>query len=180
MQQVPVPPRLLAHLLIVHDVAAKLIEKLDCAFPNLSLDRDAVRFGASVHDIGKAIILNELVEPGEEHELRGAELLRGMGVPEDRARFAYTHGRWRETEGLKLEDLLVALADKCWKGKRVEDLERKTTELLSAASGRPVWACFAELDSILELLARDADSRLAWQASLSASGQVDPYTFPRV
>ena len=35
---------------------------------------------------------------------------------EDLARFCVTHARW-ESDGIGLEDLLVALADKLWKGK---------------------------------------------------------------
>jgi hypothetical protein len=59
---------------------------------------------------------------------------------------------------IKLEDLLVALADKCWKGQRVDKLESKVTALLSASSSKPEWACYAELDEILQGLTKDADA----------------------
>jgi hypothetical protein len=64
---------------------------------------------------------------------------------------------------VNLEDLLVALADKCWKGQRVDKLESKITALLSAASNKPEWACYAELDEILQGVTKNADARLAWQ-----------------
>ena len=91
-----------------------------------------------------------------------------MGISSERARFAYTHGNW-DVPSVNLEDLLVALADKCWKGKRVDALEERITALLSAASKKPEWACYAELDAIVEELTRDADARLAWQAAFKAS-----------
>lgn len=163
LQRTSAPPRLIAHLVLVHDVASKLVEQLAHAFPELSLDKDAILFGAATHDIGKTIQISELVEPGKAHERRGVELLREMGVPEERARFAYTHGNWDSAQNLTAEDLLVALADNCWKGKRVDELETKTIEVLSVASGKPKWDCYAKLDEILGTLAAEADSRLEWQ-----------------
>jgi putative nucleotidyltransferase with HDIG domain len=167
LRQVSAPPRLVAHLIVVHDVASSLVERICEAFPRLALDREAVLFGASIHDLGKSIYRSELVEPGKEHEKRGVELLRGMGVSEDRARFAFTHGNWGTAENITLEDLVVALADNCWKGKRVDELEARAVELLSSASGKPAWICFADLDEILEYLAQGADERLAWQGAYS-------------
>lgn len=156
-------PRLIAHLVLVHDVASRLAERLSQTFPGVSFDKDAVLFGAATHDIGKALSTTELVQPGKKHERRGVHLLLYLGVDENRARFSYTHGNWAAVEGVTLEDLLVALADTCWKGKRVDELEARTVDLLSHASGRPEWDCFADLDGILTSLAAGADSRLAWQ-----------------
>jgi hypothetical protein len=93
-------------------------------------------------------------------------VLLGMGIAESRARFAYTHGNWAADEGITLEDSLVALADKCWKGQRVDELESKTVNLLSRDSGRPEWDCFADLDGILAALA--AGASLAWQREFGA------------
>ena len=163
LRQVSAPRRLVAHLTLVHDVASKLVERFVEAFPGVVLDPEAVMFGASIHDLGKAVYRNELVEPGKEHEKCGAELLRRLGVSEERARFAYTHGNWDTAEPVTLEDLLVALADNCWKGKRLDELETKVVNHLSSASGQPAWECYAKLDEILALLAQDGDRRLAWQ-----------------
>jgi hypothetical protein len=92
-----------------------------------------------------------------------------MGISEERARFAFTHGNTEISQNVRLEDLLVALADNCWKGKRPEQLENKAVDLLSSVSGRPVWDCYSELDDILGSLAADADGRLAWQAEFGTS-----------
>ena len=163
LRRASAPPRLIAHLILVHDVASRLVEQLSQAFPNVTFDRDAVLFGAATHDMGKALDVAELVQPGKDHERRGVELLLDMGIPEVRARFAYTHGNWDTAQNVTLEDLLVALADNCWKGKRLDELETKTVNLLSSASGKPAWDCYAELDDILGSLAAHADARLEWQ-----------------
>jgi putative nucleotidyltransferase with HDIG domain len=163
--RVSAPPRLIAHLIIVHDVAWRLLEHISGCFPTLTLDREAVLFGAATHDIGKALNRAELVQSGKKHEKHGVELLAEMGIPQERARFAYTHGNWNSGQNITLEDLLVALADNCWRGKRVDELESRTAELLSSASGKAMWTWYAELDKILVSLAADADSRLAWQGS---------------
>ena len=167
LRRVSAPPRLIAHLILVHDFAATLIERIDQAFPGLTFDRDAVLFGAAVHDIGKAVHHDELVEAANRHDKRGLELLKSMGVPEHKARFAYTHRNWSDNN-VTFEDLLVAMADKWWKGKRIEDLESKAADHLARASQKPRVTCYAALDEILESLARDAQARLAWQGGFSA------------
>lgn len=153
----------------MHDVAATLVERITAAFPEVAFVKEDVLFGASIHDVGKAIERSELIRSGAHHEQRGVELLRSMGVSDQRGRFAYTHGKWDGGLTVNLEDLLVALADKCWKGQRVDKLESKVTALLSSASGKPEWACYAELDEILQGLTKDADARLAWQQAFEAS-----------
>lgn len=168
------PPRLIAHLVLVHHVASQLVERIAVQFPDVAFDKDAVLFGAATHDLGKSVNVEELTRPGKAHEQRGLDLLRDLGVSEERARFAFTHGNWDTSQNVSLEDLLVALADNCWKGKRLEQLESMTVDVLSSASGRPAWQCFSELDDILGLLAADADSRLAWQAEFRASRSGQP------
>jgi putative nucleotidyltransferase with HDIG domain len=165
--QTSAPPRLVAHLILVHDTAAKLVDQLIATFPDLAFDQQAVLFGAATHDIGKATHRQELTQPGKNHEQAGRELLTKMGSSADRARFAYTHGNWNQP-GTTPEDLIVALADNCWKGKRVDELETKFSELLSRSTGNPPWACYAQLDEILESLAQGADERLARQQTFSA------------
>lgn len=168
LRQVAAPPRLIAHLILVHDVAATLVDRVTTAFPEVTFGKEKVLFGASIHDFGKVIERSELIRSGTQHEQRGVELLRSMGVSSERARFAFTHGHW-DVPSVNLEDLLVALADKCWKGKRVDALEARITALLSAASKKPEWAVYAELDAIVGELTKDADARLAWQAAFEAS-----------
>jgi HD superfamily phosphodiesterase len=169
LRQVAAPPRLVAHLILVHDVAATLVERITEAFPEITFRKEEVLFGASIHDFGKVIERSELIRSGTQHEQRGIELLRSMGISDERGRFAYTHGNWDGVPTINLEDLLVALADKCWKGQRIDKLESKITALLSAASSKPEWACYAELDEILQGLTKDADARLAWQQAFELS-----------
>jgi hypothetical protein len=163
--RVDAPPRLVAHLILVHDVAFTLVERIAEEFPDLRVGRELILFGAAAHDLGKAIIREELIKPGSLHEARGVCLLESLGVPKEQARFAFTHGNWKDLDSLQIEDLLVALADKCWKGKRVDDLETTIVALLSKESGQEIWQCYSILDEIVQELATNADSRLAWQMS---------------
>jgi HD domain len=165
---VDAPPRLMAHLILVHDVAITLVEELLNAFPDLKLDREAILFGAATHDIGKAAYPQELTAPGKLHEAHGQALLLSLGVSEHRARFALTHGNWQEGANTTIEDIVVALADNCWKGKRNAELESELTSFLATATHQPQWQCFATLDTIVEKLAADADRRLAWQQQFPA------------
>ena len=168
------PPRLIAHLVLVHETALQLIKRMDRAFPGLTYDREAVLFGAAIHDIGKTVCTRELVESGGRNHLDcGLELLRKYGVPASLSRFAFTHAGWASTPDLTLEDLLVALADKCWKDKRIEALETKTIGLLVFATGRPAWECHAKLDEILTGLGHGASARIAWQASFRPQNSIE-------
>ena len=162
------PARLVAHLTLVHDVATKLIWSIKREYPDLQLDEQAVLFGAATHDIGKASLPAELVGPGSKHEECGAEILKGFGISDSLARFTRTHALWKST-GATIEDLLVSLADKIWKGKRQEDLEQILVHRISLALSKPEWEVFASMDTILTDLARDSDQRLAWQSQFAAT-----------
>lgn len=161
------PPRLIAHLTLVHDVASKLLARIRVVFPCLQIEESDVLFGAATHDLGKAAIRQELSEPGRLHEQKGAAMLKALGVPEKKARFAITHGEWEDSHSLQLEDLLVALADNCWKGKRVSDLETRIVEHIALATNTPIWEVFASLDDMLQEVTASADARLAWQAQFT-------------
>jgi hypothetical protein len=87
-----------------------------------SFDRAAVLFGAATHDIGKIVHVAELSGPGSRHEAEGQQLLLAAGVEPRLARFAATHASWHP--GIETEDLLVSLADKVWKAKRVDVVPR--------------------------------------------------------
>jgi hypothetical protein len=158
------PPRLAAHLRIVHDIAGQLIGLLADRHPGLIVDREAVMFGAATHDVGKVIHPEELSGPGSAHERAGYELLLTEGIPERLARFARTHGDW-SASGLTVEDHLVTLADKIWKAKRVAGLEDLVVDRLAEAVGTERWRAFMSLDEILEQLAAESNQRLAFQAS---------------
>ncbi|WP_422735353.1 HD domain-containing protein [Micromonospora sp. WMMD729] len=158
------PPRLAAHLRAVHDVAAQLTDAVAQRFPQLPVDRSAVLFGAATHDIGKIRHPEELSGPGSAHEPAGYDLLLEHGVAAPLARFARTHASWHRDD-IGVDDLLVSVADKVWKGKRVTDLEDLLVDRLAEATGREKWSAFIELDDVLDRIAADADRRLAFQAT---------------
>jgi hypothetical protein len=162
------PPRLLAHLRLVHDVAARISTWTGDRLP---FDSDAVLFGAATHDIGKVVHPEELEAPGTRHEAAGRELLLRQGVDPDRARFAGTHGSWT-APGIRTEDLLVSLADKIWKAQRVPSLEQLIVDRLAAAGGVEPWQAFLDLDDLLDDIAAGADVRLAFQNAFSAGTTV--------
>jgi len=158
------PPRLAAHLRLVHDVAWQLTQSLNDQIPNLRFNREAVLFGAATHDIGKTVHVDELSHPGSAHEEDGYRLLLDHGIDEALARYARTHASWHLPD-VDIEDLLVSVADKVWKGKRVVDLEQLVVDQIADVTGHEPWQAFMELDDILGRLATGADHRLAFQAS---------------
>ncbi len=168
LTQAAAPPRLIAHVRLVHHVAAQILEQLHQHGLLPSLDREAVLFGAATHDIGKATVRIELTGPGNLHEHQGRVWLERHGVEIVRARFAETHGAWQTLAAHNLEDLLVVLADTCWKGKREAQLEQHITDMLTKETQRDPWNVWLTLDTMIESIAADADTRLLWQAQFSA------------
>ena len=160
LRDLDAPPRLGAHLRAVHDVAWSITDRLGRRSPDLPFDTTAVLFGAATHDIGKVLHPDELSGPGRRHEAAGRDLLIRYGVPAHLARFAATHGSW-DAEEAGLDDLLVSLADKIWKGARVESLEERVAGHL----GGPPWEGFPAVDDLVRDLAAGADERLAFQAA---------------
>jgi putative nucleotidyltransferase with HDIG domain len=161
------PERLIAHLLLVHDVACSMSELLKKHCPNLEYDVEAVLFGAATHDIGKSIHRQELIAPGNLHEQEGVQLLLAHGFEPRLARFAYSHAADLAEGNLTLEDLLVALADTCWKGKRDVSLESKVATWISQGCSIPLWEATLKLEDILEQLTHKAPERLQWQSFFS-------------
>ena len=157
------PPRLVAHGELVHDTAVGILVWLHRARPDLAVNTDAVRFGAALHDVGKARHTDELTGPGHRHEVAGERMLRDRGVPPSLARFCATHGDW-SAPGRTLEELLVSLADKVWKGSRVPGLELAVTRRIAEVTGEPEWEVYMGLDDELRALAERAEERLAYQA----------------
>ena len=62
---------------------------------------------------------------------------------------------------LLFEELLIALADHLWKGKRNEELEKRVITGVENLSGRDKWEMFVELDSHFESIAAGGSDRLA-------------------
>lgn len=59
-----------------------------------------------------------------------------------------------------LEELLIALSDKLWKGKRVEALELEVIDRIAAQLQKNRWDIFQELDTHFERIVVDGDVRL--------------------
>jgi len=156
------PERLKRHLQIVHSTAYKLLTLIRHEWPKIDLNEELILFGAGTHDIGKTEITIELIERGKKHELKGKQILLELGYTENESRFAQTHGNWKE-ENITFEDLLVSLADKIWKGKRIEELEEKIGRALSDKLRIDYLEVYSALDKILEQLSYGADERILWQ-----------------
>jgi HD domain-containing protein len=147
-------PWLVRHHELVIEAAGLLVAGLS----GVRFDRGAVLIGAALHDAGKIVEPEEMSAPGHRHEQAGQDLLISHGVPAELARFCVTHAAW---EGGTLEDQLVALADKVWKGKRDETLERHVVDQIAAVTGDDRWEVFSRVDSLCEAIAADGDERLA-------------------
>lgn len=148
-----------AHLRRHHALVAEAAEELIAGLSAYSFDTGEVLLGAALHDIGKTAFPAEMYEPGSRHEQAGRILLEQHGHP-GLARFCVSHGQW-DDDRRALEDLLVALADKLWKGKRVAKLEQRVVAALAAQSDEPAWQAFAAVDAVFESVASGADDRLA-------------------
>jgi hypothetical protein len=153
------PGRLVRHHELVVKAASILCQRVFEQF-GLPFCRDEVLLGAALHDVGKILYPDEMQVPGHRHERAGETVLIEKGVNPEIARFCITHASWEAPERT-LEDLLVALADKLWKGKREEELETRVLEVIAKTSRRESWDVFAQLDTICEQIAADGPSRLA-------------------
>jgi hypothetical protein len=157
--------RLVAHLTLVYNAAVALVNAVGASWPTLVYDRQDVLFGAATHDIGKVLHPTELSQAGHEHESAGEAFLRERGYPATVARFARTHGQWSVAADAQLEDLLVALADALWRGKRDEQLETLICRHIAQLTGRPDWHVYGMLDDIATEISHGADARLMRQNS---------------
>lgn len=62
---------------------------------------------------------------------------------------------------VSFEELVVALADTLWKGKRNEVLEKRVVEGAAVRVGRPFWDVFVAFDTCFEDIAGEGPRRLA-------------------
>lgn len=150
-------PWLVRHHELVVEAAVLVCDDLEREL-GLEIDRETVLLGASVHDAGKIVHPDEMSVAGSRHEAAGRELLLGAGVPPALARFCVTHAAWT---GGTIEDGLVALADKLWKGKRDEALERHLVASIAKLTRREPWHVFERFDAICESIAASGPERLA-------------------
>lgn len=149
--------RLLLHVKLVGETAELIIARfLELKFP---FDPDFVRVGVILHDAGKILHPEELSEKGNKHETAGEKFLLMNGVDSEIARCCQTHGKW-QTMDCSFEEYLIALSDKLWKGKRVEQLETIIVDLIADKLGLNRWQLLVELDIFFEQIAADGDSKL--------------------
>lgn len=150
-------PHLLLHIKLVGEAAELLLLKLHQL--KFSCDENFVRLGVAFHDAGKIIHPQELTAKGNNHESDGEKLLIANGVNRQLARCCLSHARW-QTMTCSLEELLVALADTLWKGKRNLQLEESIVKKLASQCDRDYWDLFVEMDAYFERIASDGHSRL--------------------
>ena len=125
----------------------------------VTFDGELAVLGAALHDAGKIAHPSEMTAPGHRHELAGEQLLRSHGLSANVARFCVTHAAW-DDDDRALEDLLVALADKLWKGKREDALERRVVDLIARLTNKHAWQVFETFDVICEEIAAGGPDRL--------------------
>jgi len=151
------PEHLKMHVALVGEAADSLIDKFNEL--GVNLDFDFIRTGVAIHDVGKIVHAHEMTGPGAEHEPEGEKLLIENGASLKLARVCMSHAHWEMME-CSLEELVIALSDKLWKGKRVEDLELKVIDLTAIYLGRGRWDIFPEMDMVFEEIAAGGHERL--------------------
>ena len=156
------PEHLKRHVVLVGEAADLLISK--CEELGVSLDFEFIRVGVAIHDVGKTVHLNEMTGPGSEHEPEGEKILLERGVDPKVARVCLSHARWNEMK-CSIEELLIALSDKLWKGKRVETLELYVIDELARILSVERWDIFSDLDAVFEDIATGGYERLQRSAS---------------
>ncbi|WP_437917062.1 HD domain-containing protein [Sorangium sp. So ce302] len=151
------PPHLLRHVELVGEAADLLIVLF--REQGIPIDEDLVRVGVVLHDAGKIEHPRELTGPGSEHEPAGERMLLAASVTPALARVCLSHARWQQM-ACTLEELIIALADKLWKGVRVPDLEERVLLEAAARGGRDRWGLFIPFDSCFERIAERGHVRL--------------------
>ncbi|WP_263375213.1 HD domain-containing protein [Granulicella aggregans] len=157
LEQLGASNRLIRHAHFVSDAADSLL--LDFRMLDVPVDVLTVQLGAVLHDAGKIAHPHELGEPGSCHEGAGEALLLAHHVQPEIARCCRSHAAWNLAE-VTLEERIVALADKLWKGKREADLELLVIDETAARLGLSRWDIFERLDSAFEEIAASGSQRV--------------------
>lgn len=152
------PARLLRHAELVGEASDALLSLL--AGEGVTFEEGFVRAGVALHDAGKCAHPAELDGPGSLHEDEGERMLLARGVAPSLARVCRSHSRWASME-CSLEELVIALSDKLWKGVRVAALEEAVIDAAATRAGRDRWELFVALSDGFERVASEGDARLA-------------------
>jgi hypothetical protein len=151
------PPSLVTHVRLVGEAAEALLAEFRRL--GVPLDADFVRAAVVLHDAGKILHPGELHGGGSEHEVAGDTLLRAHGVNPALARCCLSHARWDQIP-CSPEELVVALADTLWKGRRNATLEKRVIDAICERLDQSFWNLFVELDDCFEAIAADGAMRL--------------------
>jgi HD superfamily phosphodiesterase len=151
------PQRLITHVALVGEAAEILLDQLSRL--GVQLDPNFIRIAVLLHDVGKIEHPAELRQAGQLHELAGEKLLLANGVAPDIARCCRSHAQWA-TMKCSLEELIVALADTLWKGKRIAALEVAAVASICERAGFAHWDAFIMLDTLFETIAANGSNRL--------------------
>ena len=157
LEKLDAPAHLKTHVTLVGEAAEMLIVVLRDL--GINVDFEFIRTGVAVHDIGKIVHVNEMAGPGSEHEPEGEKLLIQQGASSRLARVCMSHARCNSME-CSLEELVIALSDKLWKGKRVEALELEVIDRAAKILEKDRWDIFPDLDIKFEEIALGGDERL--------------------
>lgn len=151
------PLHLVRHGQLVAQVAIELVDL--CQIDGLVVDAQWIEVAALLHDVGKIIHTEELHQGGILHEEAGQTWLRSQQVEESLCRICVSHGQWSQME-CSLEELLVALSDKLWKGKRIAELEERVVRTIADKQNQAFWTLYTRWDQRFEELAAQGDERL--------------------
>lgn len=157
LMELGAPDRLVTHARLGGEAGDALVERLSAM--GVVLESELIHAGIVLHDAGKVRHPNELDAPGERHEAEGERMLLERGVDPSLARVCRSHAQWRAMD-CSLEELLVALADKLWKGVRSGALEERVIDAVALRLGRSRWEIFVALDDLFEKVASGGDERL--------------------
>lgn len=158
LNELNAPAHLIQHVKLVGEAAEELIEKLMAL--DISLNYDFIRISVILHDTGKIIHVSELSMPGHCHEEEGEELLVKLGVNPELAHCCISHSRYSIMD-CSIEELIVALSDKLWKGKRDEVLELMVIDEIAKQLGKERWNVYMKLDECFEGIAMKGTERLS-------------------
>ena len=156
LRRLGAPPRLVVHVELVAEAGEAIISELECL--GVQIDKDFILSGIVLHDVGKTRHPSELSQAGEMHGETGRGILLREGVDPRLARVCVSHSSWREAK--TVEELVIACADKLWKGKRVADLEEVLIRRVNEELQLEYWEVFTRLDGCFEGIAGGCDERL--------------------
>jgi hypothetical protein len=86
-------------------------------------------------------------------------MLLCLGVDPKIANCCLSHGNYKNME-CSIEELLIALSDKLWKGKRDNLLELRLIDTIAEILGKTRWDIYIEMDKIFESIANNGLNRL--------------------